>query len=84
MDLPTIDLRLERIEEEMRGIANALQHLTRVDERLKQHRASIDDHEERLRALEKTGSKAHGSIITLERVIWLVVTVGLALAQIIH
>lgn len=84
MDLPTIDHRLERIEEEMRGIANALQHLTRVDERLKQHRASIDDHEERLRSLEKTGSKAQGSIITLERVIWLVVTVGLALAQIIQ
>lgn len=84
MDLPTIDHRLERIEEEMRGIANALQHLTRVDERLKQHRASIDDHEDRLRNLEQSGNKAKGTILAAERLIWFAVTIGLALLQIIN
>ena len=84
MDLPTIDHRLERIEDEMRGIAEALKHLTRVDERLKQHRVSLDDHEERLRELEKSGNTVKGSWLTIERMIWLVVTVGLALAQIIN
>jgi hypothetical protein len=78
VEYPLLDLRLERIEDEMRGIAEALKHLTRVDERLKQHRQSIEDHEERLRLLEAGGQKAKGSLATLERVGWVVVTVALA------
>lgn len=83
MDYPQLDRRLERIEDEMRGIAEALQHLTRVDERLKQHRQSIEDHEDRLRALESGGQKATGSLLTLERIGWVAVTVGLGLIQLI-
>lgn len=81
MDYSLLDHRLGRIEDEIKVIADALQHLTRVDERLKQHRQSIEDHEERLRLLEAGGQKAKGSLATFERVGWLVVTVGLALLQ---
>ncbi len=81
MELPLLDHRLERIEEEIKVIADALKHLTRVDERLKQHRQSIEDHEERLRVLEAGKQNAKGSLATLERVAWFVVTVGLALIQ---
>lgn len=81
VDLPMIDHRLERIEDEMRGISEALKHLTRVDERLKQHRDSIDDHESRIRNLEQMGNTAKGSLITAERVVWFAITAGLALMQ---
>jgi len=81
VDYSLLDHRLGRIEDEIKVIADALQHLTRVDERLKQHRQSIEDHEERLRLLEAGGQKAKGSLATFERVGWLVVTVGLALLQ---
>lgn len=81
MDYQLLDHRLGRIEDEIKVIAEALRHLTRVDERLKQHRQSIDDHEDRLRALELGGHKAKGSLVTLERVGWFIVTVGLALFQ---
>jgi hypothetical protein len=81
VDLPMIDHRLERIEDEMRGIAEALKHLTRVDERLKQHRDTIDDHETRIRDLETLGHTAKGSFVTAERVIWFAITAGLALLQ---
>lgn len=84
VDLPLLDKRLGRIEDEMRSIAQALNHLTRVDERLKQHRDSIDDHEERLRVLEQSGNKTKGTVQTAERVVWLLVTIGLALLQFIH
>lgn len=81
VDLPMIDHRLERIEDEMRGISEALKHLTRVDERLKQHRDSIDDHESRIRDLEQMGHRAKGSFVTAERVVWFAITSGLALMQ---
>lgn len=68
----------------MRSIAQALNHLTRVDERLKQHRDSIDDHEERLRSLEQSGNTTKGTVLAAERIAWFVVTVGLALVQFIH
>lgn len=79
VDLPAIDHRLGRIEDEIKVIADALQLLSRVDERLRQHRDDIDDHEDRLRLLEKAASDQSGAIKMAERVIWLVVTVGLAL-----
>jgi hypothetical protein len=79
VDLPAIDHRLGRIEDEIKAIADALQLLSRVDERLRQHRDDIDDHEGRLRALEKASTNQSGAIKMAERVIWLVVTVGLAL-----
>ena len=81
MDPLVIDHRLGRIEDDVRAIAEALQHLTRVDERLTQHRDSIDDHEERLRALEKQSQKQSGVVTATERVAWFVVTVGLAALQ---
>lgn len=79
VDFPAIDHRLGRIEEEIKAIADALQLLSRVDERLRQHRDDIDDHEHRLRELEKTATNQSGAIKMAERVLWLVVTVGLAL-----
>lgn len=79
VDFPAIDHRLGRIEEEIKAIADALQLLSRVDERLRQHRNDIDDHEHRLRELEKSSTNATGAIKMAERVLWLVVTVGLAL-----
>ena len=81
MDLPAIDHRLGRIEEEMRSIADALQLLSRVEERLYRHRDNIDDHEGRLRLLEKTATNQIGALKMVERGIWLAVTVGLALIQ---
>lgn len=78
-----IDHRLGRIEDEIKSIAEALRHLTRVDERLKQHRDSIDDHEERLRHLEQQSQKSNGVVTATERVIWLVITVGLGLLQLL-
>jgi hypothetical protein len=81
VDLPTIDHRLGRIEEEMKSIADALRLLSRVDERLHGHREAIDDHEDRLRLLEKTATNQSGALKMVERGIWLVVTVGLALVQ---
>lgn len=76
-----IDHRLGRIEDEIKSIADALQHLTRVDERLKQHRDSIDDHEERLRYLEHLSQKQSGIVTAAERIGWIVVTVGLGVLQ---
>lgn len=79
VDLPAIDHRLGRIEEEMKSIADALRLLSRVDERLHGHREAIDDHEGRLRSLEKSATNQSGAIKMAERFIWLAVTVGLAL-----
>lgn len=79
VDLPAIDHRLGRIEDEIKVIADALHMLSRVDERLRQHRDDIDDHEDRLRLLEKAATNQSGAIKMAERVIWFVVTVGLAL-----
>lgn len=76
-----IDQRLGRIEDEMKSIADALRHLTRVDERLKQHRDSIDDHEERLRGLEQKQQKQSGIVSAAERVGWIVLTVGVGVIQ---
>jgi len=81
VDLPAIDHRLGRIEDEMKSIAEAMRLLSRVDERLHRHREDIDDHEERLRLLEKTATNQSGALKMVERGIWLVVTVGLALVQ---
>jgi len=81
VDLPAIDHRLGRIEDEIRTMADALQMLSRVDERLARHWDNIDDHEERLRLLEKTATNQSGALKMVERGIWLVVTVGLALVQ---
>lgn len=78
-----IDHRLGVIESEIKSIAEALRHLTRVDERLKQHRDSIDDHEDRLRNLEQSAQKQSGIVSAAERMIWIVVTIGLGLAQIL-
>lgn len=74
-----IDRRLGRIEDEIKSIADALNHLTRVDERLKQHRDSIDDHEERLRGLEQKQQKQSGVVSAIERLCWVAVTIGVAL-----
>lgn len=74
-----IDRRLGRIEDEIKSIADALNHLTRVDERLKQHRDSIDDHEERLRGLEQKQQKQSGVVSAVERLCWIAVTIGVAL-----
>ncbi len=71
-----IDHRLGRIEDEIKTIAEALQHLTRVDERLRQHRDNIDDHEERLRTLEQVQQKSSGVVTAWERVGWIALTVG--------
>jgi hypothetical protein len=79
VDLPAIDHRLGRIEDEMKSIADALKLLSRVDERLHGHRDAIDDHEDRLRLLEKAATNQSGAVKMAERVIWLAVTVGLAL-----
>ena len=79
MDLPAIDHRLGRIEDEMKSIADALKLLSRVDGRLHGHRDAIDDHEDRLRLLEKAATNQSGAIKMAERFIWLAVTVGLAL-----
>ncbi len=79
MDLPAIDHRLGRMEDEIRSIADALKLLSRVDERLNGHRDTIDDHEARLRSLEKSATNQSGAIKMAERFIWLAVTVGLAL-----
>jgi septation ring formation regulator EzrA len=68
--------RLGRIEDEIKTIAEALQHLTRVDERLRQHRDNIDDHEDRLRSLEQVQQKSSGVVTAWERVGWIVLTVG--------
>ena len=76
-----IDRRLGRIEDDVRAIAEALQHLSRVDERLTQHRDSIDDHEDRLRSLEKQAQKQSGVVTASERVIWFLITVGLGVFQ---
>lgn len=76
MDNAALDHRLGRIEDEIKQIAEALRHLTRVDERLKQHRASIDDHEERLRALEAGSQKQTGSMAVYERLAWFAITVA--------
>ena len=81
VDLPAIDHRFGRIEDEMKSIAEALQLLSRVDERLHRHREDIDDHEDRLRLLEKAATNQSGALKMAERGIWLVVTVGLALIQ---
>jgi hypothetical protein len=81
VDLPAIDHRLGRIEDEMKSIAEAMRLLSRVDERLHRHREDIDDHEDRLRLLEKTATNQSGALKMVERGIWLVVTVGLALVQ---
>ena len=78
-----IDHRLGRIEDEIKSIAEALRHLTRVDERLKQHRDSIDDHEDRLRHLEQQSQKSSGVVTAAERVAWIVITVGLGLLQLL-
>ena len=78
-----IDHRLGRIEDEIKSIADALRHLTRVDERLKQHRDSIDDHEDRLRQLEHQSQKSIGLVTAAERVVWLVITIGLGLLQLL-
>ena len=69
------------MEDEIRSIADALKLLSRVDERLNGHRDTIDDHEDRLRLLEKTATNQSGALKMVERGIWLVVTVGLALVQ---
>lgn len=74
-----IDRRLGRIEDEIKSIADALNHLTRVDERLKQHRDSIDDHEERLRGLEQKQQKQSGVVSAIERLCWIAVTIGVGL-----
>ena len=78
MEIPAIDHRLGRIEDEIKAIADALKLLSRVDERLRQHRDDLDDHEGRLRSLEKTATNHNGAIKMAERVVWLLVTVGLA------
>lgn len=78
-----IDHRLGRIEDEIKSIAEALRHLTRVDERLKQHRDSIDDHEDRLRHLEQQAQKSSGVVTATERVVWIVITIGLGLLQLL-
>ncbi len=80
MDLPAIDHRLGRIEDEMKSIADALKLLSRVDERLHGHRDAIDDHEDRLRLLEKAATNQSGALKMVERMIWLAVTVGIGLA----
>lgn len=71
-----IDHRLGRIENEIKTIAEALQHLTRVDERLRQHRDDIEDHEDRLRLLEQAKQKNTGMVTAGERVIWIALTIG--------
>jgi hypothetical protein len=80
VDLPAIDHRLGRIEDEMKSIADALKLLSRVDERLHGHRDAIDDHEDRLRLLEKAATNQSGALKMVERMIWLAVTVGIGLA----
>ena len=81
MDVTNIDHRLGRIEDEIKSIADALQHLTRVDERLKQHRDCIDDHEDRLRTLERKSQKQAGVVTATERVAWVAITIALGFLQ---
>lgn len=81
MDANILDRRLGRIEEDVKAIAEALRELARVEERLTQHRDSLDDHEERLRKIEAVAHQNKGKVSMLERVGWIGITLLTAAAQ---
>jgi TolA-binding protein len=78
MEITQLDMRLTNLENSVKEIIEMVSILPRLEERMISQKTNLEDHEARLRNLEKNQSRNNMFSSWIERIVIVVITLGIA------
>jgi TolA-binding protein len=78
MEITQLDMRLTNLEKSVKEIIEMVSILPRLEERMISQRTNLEDHEARLRNLEKNQSRNNMFSSWIERIVIVAITLTLA------
>jgi len=78
MEITQLDMRLTNLENSVKEIIEMVSILPRLEERMISQRTNLEDHEARLRNLEKNQSRNNMFSSWIERIVIVAITLTLA------
>tara|TARA_B100000927_G_C16156833_1_gene345720 strand:- start:101 stop:364 length:264 start_codon:yes stop_codon:yes gene_type:complete len=78
MEITQLDMRLTNLENSVKEIIEMVSILPRLEERMVSQKSNLEDHEARLRNLEKNQSRNNMFSSWIERIVIVVITLGIA------